>query len=53
MQPIQMQLSMKPKIFSLNFIVFLKSIYILEHFDEKDYPQSLSTCSIIDSKIRG
>ena len=39
-QPIQMQLSQKPKTFSEFFFAFLKSILDFKHMPKKDDPQS-------------
>ena len=39
-QPIQMQLSQKPKTFSEFFFAFLKSILDFKHFQRKDDPHS-------------
>ena len=40
MQPIQILLSEKPKIFSQFFSAFLKSTLNFEHFQKKDDPHS-------------
>ena len=39
-QPIQMELSQKPKTFSEFFFAFLKSILDFKHFQRKDDPHS-------------
>ena len=40
MQPIQMQLSKKPKFFSQFYTAFHKSTFNFEHFEKKDEPHS-------------
>ena len=52
-QQLQTPLSLKQKTFSGFFIAFVKSIWNLEHFQEKGEPSSLSISEIIDSKRGG
>ena len=52
-QQLQTPLSLKQKTFSGFFIAFLKSIWNLEHFQEKGESSSLSISEIIDSKRGG
>ena len=52
-QQFQTSLSLKQKIFSGNFIAFLKCAWNLEHFQKKvEYP-SLISSDIIDTEKRG
>ena len=50
MQPIQMHLSKKLKMFSQNFTAFLKSTFNFEHCETTDEPHSLFTSDIIDGE---
>ena len=50
MQPIQILLSEKPKIFSQFFSAFLKSTLNFEHFQKKDDPHSRCISQITVSK---
>ena len=50
MQPIQILLSEKPKIFSEFFSAFLKSTLNFEHFQKKDDPHSRCISQITVSK---
>ena len=52
-QQVQTPLSLKQKIFSEFFIVFLKSTWNGEHFQKKGESSSLSISEIIDSKRGG
>ena len=52
-QQLQTPLSLKQKTFSGFFIALLKSIWNLEHFQEKGESSSLSISEIIDSKRGG
>ena len=47
---VQMQISLKPKIFSLFFIASMKSTLNSEYFEKKDQSHSLSITEIIDCK---
>ena len=51
-QPLQTQLSKKPKTFRGLLFPVLKSPEIFEHFEETDEPHSLSNSKIVDSKRR-
>ena len=50
MQPIQILLSEKPKIFSEFFSAFLKSTLNFEHFQKKDDPHSRCSSQITVSE---
>ena len=50
MQPIQILLSEKPKIFSEFFSAFLKSTLNFEHFQKKDDPHSRCISQVTVSK---
>ena len=50
MQPIQILLSEKPKIFSEFFCAFLKSTLNFEHFQKKDDPHSRCLSQVTVSK---
>ena len=52
-QQVQTPLSLKQKIFSGFFIVFLKFTWNGEHFEKKGESSSLSISEIIDSKRGG
>ena len=52
-QQVQTPLSLKQKIFSGFFIVFLRSSWNIEHFQKKGESSSLSISEIIDSKRGG
>ena len=47
-QPIEMQLSKKPQIFSHFFSAFLKSTFDFEHFEKKDDPDSFCISETVD-----
>ena len=51
-QPLQMQLSKKPKTFCKSFIAFLKSTLNSKHFEKKNVPDRLNISDIIDSEKR-
>ena len=51
MEPIQVHLPLKWKIFSQLFSAFLKSISNFEHFEKKDKPQGWCIYEIIDCKM--
>ena len=49
-QLVRKQLSQKPKIFSGNFVAFLKSTSIFEHFEKKDELHSLNIPEVLDTE---
>ena len=49
-QLVRKQLSQKPKIFSGNFVAFLKSTSIFEHFEKKDELHSLNILEVLDTE---
>ena len=51
-QPIQMQLSQKPKIFPPPFTAFLRSTLNSEHFEKRSEPHTLCISEIIDCERR-
>ena len=53
MQPIQMQLSQKPKTFSRLFRAFSKSSLNFEHFQKKEDAHSLFICGSTACEKRG
>ena len=50
MEPIQMHLSKKLKVFFQFFTAFLKSAFNFEHFGKKDEPHSSCIFEIIDGE---
>ena len=51
-QPIQMHLFQKPKIFSEYFCAFFEFVLTFEHFQKKDDPHSLCISNITDHERR-